>query len=305
MTSPRDTQKTFQPLGYDSIANAWNLRSAVTIPFEMKAMHDEMGGVYDTMFGRMSGMLGLTNPNSALGFILPFPLLLPTHRRRQGLTRIHEIWELADGTQLWRIFHNGVDTHPIHNSHLFTAQVISRIGQDGEVAPGAVPRRAGRRRNQDVGWKETFKVNPLELRFLALRPTVPTPTEIPFELPNSVRLIDPMLPEGATLPPPGPAGRSRPEREPHSGDSEPLRRELRLGGRVALPHPVPRRDGLHALAGVRGSAVRADRSHRRLEQQQPATRASLLNWVDNSTQEVGFTVQRALDASFQYWLGDH
>ncbi len=49
-------------------------------------------------------------------------------------------------------------------------------------------------------------MNPLEITFLALRPTVPTPTEIPFEVPNSVRLIDPTLPEGATLPPPGPAG---------------------------------------------------------------------------------------------------
>jgi len=74
-------QKTFQPLGYDAgllgAPGTWNLRPAVTIPFEMKAMHDEMGGVYDTGFGRMSGMLGLSNPSSALGFILPFPFSSP------------------------------------------------------------------------------------------------------------------------------------------------------------------------------------------------------------------------------------
>ena len=132
-----DTQKTFQPLGFDA-ANAWNLQPAVTIPFEMKAMHDEMGGVYDTMFGRMSGMLGLTNPNSALGFILPFPFSSPPTDVVKGSLESTKIGELADGTQLWRIFHNGVDTHPIH-THLFTAQVISRVGQDGQVAPGRSP----------------------------------------------------------------------------------------------------------------------------------------------------------------------
>ncbi len=156
----------------------------------MKAMHDEMGGVYDTGFGRMSGMLGLTNPNSALGFILPFPFSSPPTDVVQGSLESTKIGQLADGTQIWRIFHNGVDTHPIH-THLFTAQVISRVGQDGQVAPGAFP--AGQAVDaQDVGWKDTFKVNPLEITFLALRPTVPTPSELPFELPNSVRLIDPI-----------------------------------------------------------------------------------------------------------------
>ena len=37
---------------------------------------------------------------------------------------------LADGTQIWRITHNGVDTHPIH-FHLFDVQVINRVGWDG------------------------------------------------------------------------------------------------------------------------------------------------------------------------------
>ena len=194
-----DTQKTFQPIDQNGV-----LQPEVTIPFEMKAMHDEMGGVYDTMFGRMSGMLGLTNPNSALGFILPFPYSSPPTDIVKGSLEATPIGQLADGTQLWRIFHNGVDTHPIH-THLFTAQILSRVGQDGQVAPGAFP--AGLAVDAtDVGWKDTFKVNPLEITFLALRPTVPTPSQVPFELPDSVRLIDPVLPDGAPLPPPGPAG---------------------------------------------------------------------------------------------------
>ncbi len=194
-----DTQKTFRPIDHNGV-----LQPPVSIPFEMKAMHDEMGGVYDTMFGRMSGMLGLTNPNSALGFILPFPFSSPPTDLVKGSLEATPIGQLADGTQLWRIFHNGVDTHPIH-THLFTAQIINRVGQDGQVAPGPFP--GGQAVDAaDLGWKETFKVNPLEVTFVALRPTVPTPTQIPFEVPDSVRLIDPMLPDGAPLPPPGPAG---------------------------------------------------------------------------------------------------
>ena len=266
-----DTQKTFQPLGYDSVANAWNLQPAVTIPFEMKAMHDEMGGVYDTVFGRMSGMLGLSNPSSALGFILPFPFSSPPTDVVKGSLESTKIGELADGTQIWRIFHNGVDTHPIH-THLFTAQVISRVGQDGQVAPGAFP--AGQAVDaQDVGWKDTFKVNPLEITFLALRPTVPTPTEIPFELPEQRAADRSDAARGATLPPPGPAGWFDPNGNPIAGDPEP-HRQLRLGVRVALPHPVPRRDGLHALAGVRGPAEGADGPHRAPGTGMPTARES-------------------------------
>ena len=289
-----DREKTFQPLGYDSAANAWNLQPAVTIPFEMKAMHDEMGGVYDTQFGRMSGMLGLTNPNSALGFILPFPFSSPPTDVVQGSLESTKIGDLADGTQLWRIFHNGVDTHPIH-THLFTAQVISRVGQDGQVAPGTFP--AGQAVDaQNVGWKDTFYVNPLEITFLALRPTVPTPSEIPFELPNSVRLIDPTLPEGATLPPPGPAGWFDPNGNPIT---EILNHPVNFGWEYVwhchiLSHEEM--DFMHSLVfavppkapTLLTGAWNGNANNPRVT----------LNWTDNSTQEVGFTVQRALDTNF-------
>ena len=260
----------------------------------MKAMHDEMGGVYDTGFGRMSGMLGLTNPNSALGFILPFPFSSPPTDVVKGSLESTKIGQLADGTQIWRIFHNGVDTHPIH-THLFTAQVISRVGQDGQVAPGAFP--AGQAVDaQDVGWKDTFKVNPLEITFLALRPTVPTPSEIPFELPNSVRLIDPTLPDGATLPPPGPAGWFDPNGNPIT---EILNHTVNFGWEYVwhchiLSHEEM--DFMHSLVfavppkaptGLTG-AWNGNANNPRIT----------LNWVDNSTQEAGFTVQRALDANF-------
>jgi hypothetical protein len=289
-----DTQKTFQPLGYNSVANAWNLQPAVTIPFELKAMHDEMGGVYDTGFGRMSGMLGLTNPNSALGFILPFPFSSPPTDVVMGSLESTKIGQLADGTQIWRIFHNGVDTHPIH-THLFTAQVISRVGQDGQVAQGPFP--GGRAVDaQNVGWKDTFYVNPLEITFLALRPTVPTPSEIPFELPNSVRLIDPMLPAGATLPPPGPAGWFDPNGNPIA---QILNHTVNFGWEYVwhchiLSHEEM--DFMHSLVfAVPPKAPTALTGAWNGNANNPRV---TLNWGDNTFQEAGFTVQRALDANF-------
>jgi hypothetical protein len=195
-----DMQKTFKPLGYDPATKSWTPQNtAVTMPLEMKAMHDEMGGVYDTMFGRMSGMLGLSNPLSPVHVLIPYGLASPPTDIVKGSLETAPIGVMPDGTQIWRIFHNGVDTHPIH-VHLFTAQLINRVGQDGQwYSPSQVD-------PIDEGWKETFKVNPLEITYLALRPTVPTPDQLPFEVPDSIRLIDPTLPLGATLVPPPPAG---------------------------------------------------------------------------------------------------
>ena len=170
----------------------------VTLDLQMKGMHDEMGGVYDTQFGRMSGMLGLTNPNSLAAFLIPYNYSSPP----TDLVKLSDdvsgapVGSLSDGTQIWRIFHNGVDTHPIH-VHLFNAQLINRIGQDNKIVDPEP---------SEFGWKDTFKVNPLEVTFLAMRPVIPTQAQLPFEVLDSVRLIEPGLPEGASLPEPPPAG---------------------------------------------------------------------------------------------------
>ena len=49
-----DFTKTFTPIG---------AAAPVNVRIEPKASHDEMGGVYDTEYGRMSGMLGLELPD--------------------------------------------------------------------------------------------------------------------------------------------------------------------------------------------------------------------------------------------------
>jgi FtsP/CotA-like multicopper oxidase with cupredoxin domain len=276
-----DTAKTFQPIDASGV-----LQPAVTMPLEMKAMHDEMGGVYDTLFGRMSGMLGLSNPLSPVHVLIPYGYASPPTEVVRGSLEGTPIGVMPDGTQLWRIFHNGVDTHTIH-THLFHAQLINRLGQDGlqlQVDP------------IELGWKDTFRVNPLEITYLALRPTVPTPAQLPFEAPDSVRLIDPTLPEAATLIPPPPAGWFDP-----AGNAIPeiLNHLVNFGWEYVwhchiLAHEEM--DMMHSLVfavppkaptGLTG-VVSGNANNPRVD----------LTWTDNSLKEVQFTLERASDADF-------
>jgi len=183
-----------------------------------------------------------------------------------------------------------VDTHPIH-VHLFTAQLINRIGQDGQwYDPSQVD-------PIDLGWKETFKVNPLEITYLALRPIVPTPSQLPFEVPDSWRLIDPTLPEGATLIPPPPAGWFRPDGTPIP---EILNHFVNFGWEYVwhchiLSHEEM--DMMHSLVyavpptaptGLTAAWNQSTGGNRRVT----------LMWTDNSDKEAGFTIQRATNETF-------
>ena len=136
----------------------------VTIdPLQPKAIHDEMGAAYDTEYGRMGGLLGLElpkvnilNQNLVLyGYASP-----PTDLLQNSMT---PIGTLGDGTQIWKITHNGVDTHPIH-FHLVNVQLINRVAWDGALLPPEP---------NEIGWKETVRVNPLEHCIVAMRPVAP------------------------------------------------------------------------------------------------------------------------------------
>jgi hypothetical protein len=97
-----------------------------------------------------------------------------------------QIGTLGDGTQIWKITHNGVDVHTVH-WHMYDVQLINRVAWDNNIRmPDA----------NELGWKETVRVNPLQDTIVALRPIIPN---IPFDIPNSVRLIDPTKPEGEIL----------------------------------------------------------------------------------------------------------
>ncbi|MDF1555610.1 MAG: hypothetical protein P1P84_21235 [Deferrisomatales bacterium] len=277
-----DSQKTFQPIDAAGVPQA-----VVTMPLEMKAMHDEMGGVYDTLHGRMTGMLGLSLQNSPIHVLVPYPYSSPPTEVHAGSVAGSQIGVLPDGTQIWRIFHNGVDTHPVH-VHLFNAQLVNRLGQDGALLPPDPT---------ELGWKDTFRINPLEIIYLAMRPAIPTVQQLPFEVPDSVRLIDPSLPEGATLLPPAPAGWFDPAGNPIP---EILNHYVNFGWEYVwhchiLSHEEM--DMMHSLvaamppwaptgliAAWNGSTV--------------GNRRVTLNWTDTSLKEAGFAVQRATNDTF-------
>jgi FtsP/CotA-like multicopper oxidase with cupredoxin domain len=174
-----DTSMTFTPLGRTD---------NVTIPFQPKAMHDEMGAAYDIDYGRMSGMLGIEVPGATAltqNIILYGYASPPTDLLQDS--SMTQIGAAGDGTQIWKITHNGVDTHPIH-WHLFNVQLINRVAWDGALLlPDA----------NELGWKETLRVNPLEDTIVAMRPVAATGQ--PFEVPNSIRPIDPTVPIGVNL----------------------------------------------------------------------------------------------------------
>jgi hypothetical protein len=252
----------------------------------MKAMHDEMGGVYDTLFGRMSGMLGLTNPLSPVHVLIPYGYASPPTDLVMGSLEGTPVGTMPDGTQIWRIFHNGVDSHTIH-THLFHAQLVNRLGQDGLLLPTDPI---------ELGWKDTFRVNPLEITYLAMRPTVPTPDMLPFEAPDSVRLIDPTLPDGADLIPPPPAGWF----DPAGNAINRIRNHVVNFGWEYVWH-------CHILAHEE-----MDMMHSLVFAVPPNAPTSLnatlsgtlnsprvdLSWIDNSLKEAQFTVERATNPSF-------
>ena len=80
--------------------------------------------------------------------------------------------------------HNGVDTHPIH-FHLYDVQVLNRVTWDNIIIPPD---------KEELGWKDTVRMAPLEDTIVALRAVVP---ELPFEIPNAIRNLNPMDPARA------------------------------------------------------------------------------------------------------------
>ena len=76
-----------------------------------------------------------------------------------------------------------MDTHPIH-FHLFDVQVLNRVGWDGFIR---LPD------DNELGWKDTVRISPLEDTIVALRPVKP---QVPFALPNSIRPLNPAAPLG-------------------------------------------------------------------------------------------------------------
>ncbi|MEI7817262.1 MAG: FG-GAP-like repeat-containing protein, partial [Desulfuromonadales bacterium] len=169
----------------------------VIIATEPKALHDEMGASFDPIYGRMSGNLGMQIPNPTTltatmvnyGFT-DVPSEYVTNSTTTNITVVPDpvtgYNKRTDGTEIWKISHNGVDTHPIH-FHIFDVQVINRVGWDGQIL---MPEP------NELGWKEVVKISPLEDTIVAVRPRAPA---LPFGITNSLRPLNPAIPTGSTM----------------------------------------------------------------------------------------------------------
>jgi FtsP/CotA-like multicopper oxidase with cupredoxin domain len=137
-----------------------------TLNVEQKAITE----VFDP-YGRLSARLGYEffNPNAN-----------PATSTGVGFAYIDPPQEIftRGQVQLWKITHNGVDTHPVH-IHLNNAQIINRVGWDGVIKPPEPYER---------GWKETIRMNPLEVIYIAQKADLPT---VPFVIPDSIRPLNP------------------------------------------------------------------------------------------------------------------
>jgi FtsP/CotA-like multicopper oxidase with cupredoxin domain len=144
-----------------------SVRTSATMvkPVQNKAIQE----LFEPNYGRMNATLGVELPmTSALTqTTVPLGYVDPATE------------SLKDGeTQIWKITHNGVDTHPVH-FHLMNVQLVNRIGWDGTIKPPTP---------MEVGWKETIKMNPLEDIVVAISPKTP---RVPFGVQESTRYRDP------------------------------------------------------------------------------------------------------------------
>ena len=172
----QDTTHTFTPVGQTV---------PITMPLLPKGLHE----LFTNDYGRMNAILAyeIPNTNGTIQTTIIQAYIDPPNEIMRNSSAAIPIGSATDGTQLWKFTHNGVDTHAQH-FHLFNVQILNRVGWDGAIKP-ADP--------NELGWKDTVQMNPLEDIILALRPIAAN--NHPFKLPNSIRLLDPTQPQGATM----------------------------------------------------------------------------------------------------------
>lgn len=119
-------------------------------------------------YGRMNSTLGVEVPftNFNTQTTIPYGYIDPA-------TEV-----LKDGVpQIWKITHNGVDTHFVH-FHLFSVQALNRVGWDGAIKPPDA---------NELSWKDTVRMNPLEDIIVAAKGVRQT---LPWPVPDSIRPLD-------------------------------------------------------------------------------------------------------------------
>jgi FtsP/CotA-like multicopper oxidase with cupredoxin domain len=232
----------------------------VTISMQPKAIQE----LFDPEYGRMNALLGveISNTTGINQTTIPYADIDPPTEVLTNSISGTAIGTLGDGTQIWKITHNGVDTHAIH-WHMFDVQVINRVGWDGAVKPPDA---------NEIGWKDTVRMNPLEDVIVAIRPIVPT---VPFGLPNSIRPLDPSMPTGADLR----IGAQT------AGLVDPLNNPVTVPNQL-INYGYEMRSVLVANFPAAPSSVVATLTGSGNNQ------GATLTWVDNSTNETGWIIQK-------------
>jgi FtsP/CotA-like multicopper oxidase with cupredoxin domain len=259
-----DNTITYTPLGGTA---------PITIDMGQKAIQE----LFTLDYGRMNATLGTEIPltNFLNQTTLPFGYA-------EWATEI--IQDSKDPNvlpQIWKLTHNGVDTHFIH-FHLFNVQVVNRIGWDGAVKPPDA---------NELGWKDTVRMNPLEDIVVALQPVSQT---LPFPLPDSIRSLDVTMMDGMVSP--AISGIDPATGNAIVGGAGTTNAKVNFGQEYVwhchiLGHEENdmMRPIIFQVAPPAPSAFTAVRN---------ALGQVVLNWTDNSANESGFNLQRSTDPAF-------
>ena len=263
----QDTSMTFTPMG---------ATAPVTITFNPKAIAEE----FEDTYGRMSAFLGAEVPftNGMNQTTIFYSVKDPPTEVIKGSDLATPVGSLGDGTQIWKVTHNGVDTHPIH-FHLFNVQLLNRVDWAGVVKPPEP---------NELGWKETVRMNPLEDAIVALRPKELS-GNLPFELPNSIRLLDPTMPQGDIT------GFKNVDT---AGNPVTVKNDyVNFGWEYVWHCHILGHEEMDMMRPVVFAAAPKNPPINLVATVPNASRLVRLTWTDNSINETGFIVQRATVAA--------
>ncbi len=279
-----DTSLTFNTLSGNTL----------TMPFQPKMIQDEMGEAFEHEFGRMSGNLGVESPNPQAGqqnmilygFTSPPTEIINGVELPPGVD-LEPISTDDDGTQIWKFTHNGVDTHPVH-FHLYDVQLLNRVGWDGIVRkPDA----------NELGWKDTVRISPLEDTIVALRPLIPN-LPVGWDLPNSIRLLDPSMPDGAVI-----ASSTQAEAaglvpmafDPTGEPIDIFNHYVNFGWEYVMHCHILSHEEMDMMRPVAvGVEPNAPSDLTAVLTGKGKNQAVVLTWMDNSMNDTSFTVERSL-----------
>jgi len=174
-----------------ALVGSWatNTTAPLPVPAGVKVRDLTLNELFDE-HGRLIQMLGTdmfaaapagyTVPDDAMGTPLTAAMMYAdaaTETPRAGTVEV------------WRIANLSMDVHPMH-FHLVNVQVLSRqpfaeymVGPDGMGMPmGMGPQRGPE--PLELGWKDTVRMNPMEVTTVAMRFDLPP---VPFAVPASPR----------------------------------------------------------------------------------------------------------------------